>query len=55
MAGFNRHWWAPPGMDSSYAQDDDYGEYLPGEDKIACTYDSAEEAEEAVLREIFGE
>ena len=55
MLGFNRHGWAPPGMTGSHPEDDDYGEYLPGEDKIACTYDSAEEAEEAVLREIFGE
>ena len=35
--------------------DDDYGEYLPGEDKIVATYDSADEAEEAVLREMFEE
>ena len=41
-------------MSRQQPQDDGYGEYLPGEDKIACTYDSAEEAEDAVLREILG-
>ena len=42
-------------MSDKHLQDDDYGEYLPGEDTIASTYDSAEEAEDAVLREILGE
>ena len=42
-------------MPRKQLQDDGYGEYQPGEDTIACTYDSAEEAEDAVLREILGE
>ena len=42
-------------MSDTRPQDGDYGEYMPGEDTIACTYDSADEAEEAVLREILGE
>lgn len=38
---------------SSY--EEDYGEYIPGEDDIADTYSSAEAAEEAILRKILGE
>ena len=35
--------------------EEDYGEYVPGEDDIACTYSSAEAAEEAILRKVLGE
>lgn len=38
---------------SSY--EEDYGEYIPGEDDIACTYRSPEAAEEAILRKVLGE
>ncbi len=38
---------------SSY--EEDYGEYDPGEDKIACTYRSVDAAEEAILRKVLGE
>ena len=38
---------------SSYEAD--YGEYVPGEDDIACTYRSPEAAEEAILRKVLGE
>ena len=42
-------------MTDARPQDGDYGEYIPCEDTIASTYDPADEAEEAVLREILGE
>lgn len=39
--------------DMSY--EEDYGKYMPGEDVIAVTYDSVDEAEEAILRRVLGE
>lgn len=35
--------------------EEDYGEYVPGEDDIAYTYKSIDAAEEAVLRRVLGE
>ena len=37
--------------DSSYTKD--FGEYQEGEDEISCTYKSAEDAEDAILKEIL--
>lgn len=37
---------------SSYEKD--YGEYMPGEDDIACTFSSVDAAEEAILRKVLG-
>ena len=33
----------------------DYGEYIPGEDDIACTFRSVDAAEEAILRRVLGD
>ncbi len=38
---------------SSYSSD--FGEYQKEEDEISCTYKTADEAQEAVLKEILGE
>lgn len=40
---------------ASNTYEEDYGKYMPGEDVIASTYDSADEAEEAILRDVLGE
>lgn len=37
--------------DTSYSKD--FGEYQKDEDEISCTYKSADEAQEAVLKEIL--
>ncbi len=39
--------------ETSYSED--FGEYQKEEDEISCTYNSAEEAEDAVLKEILDE
>ena len=39
---------------ASTSYEEDYGKYVPGEDVIAVTYDSADEAEEAILRDVLG-
>jgi len=42
-------------MADEKAHSNDFGEYQKEEDEIACTYKSADEAQEAVLKEILGE
>ena len=46
---------APLMTETDTPYEKDYGKYMPGEDVIACTYDSADEAEEAILRDVLGE
>ena len=46
---------APPMTKTDTSYEEDYGKYMPGEDVIAVTYDSVDEAEEAILRRVLGE
>ena len=40
-------------MESKTSYSEDFGEYQNDEDEISCTYKSADEAQEAVLKEIL--